>query len=96
MKKKKGIRVTAVLSLLIVLAGSSFYYSIHYDKPAVWFHPDDLEKTHDTAKEPEWPEILYTGFKPESAFPSENTFCVYNGEEYLFLTREGKNLTGDT
>lgn len=51
MKKKKGIRVIVVISLLIVLAGSSFYYSIQYNKPAVWFHPDDLEKIVEIIKE---------------------------------------------
>ena len=113
MKKKKGIRVMVVMALFVVLAGSSYYYSIHYNRYAVWLHPDDLEKiveiiketdteiqavqeTETAEEEPEWPKIVYTDFKPKSAFPAENTFCVYNSGEYLFLTQEGKNLTGDT
>lgn len=118
--KSKVIRVLAVMALSVVLAGSSFYYSLDSKRNAVRASSEAMEIADNTAEEadeekedikenpdteiediqdteePEWPKIVYTDFKVESAFPSEDTFCVYNGKEFLFLTQEGKNLTGDT
>ncbi len=48
------------------------------------------------AEDPEWPIVVCTDFNIDIVFPMEDIYCVYTGEEYRYLTREGEELTRDT